>query len=125
MCPRPSNVIQLQPGQEISLEFRRTVRKFFCGILRNSLKELERYFYTFASIQKYNSLRKCAELYGNRWEKHLCTEEMCGIVRKSVKKPSLYRNARKSDLVEIWFELASQLDLNCSENVKKTIVKSC
>ena len=29
----PSNVIQLQPGQEISVEFRRTVRKSF---LRNS-----------------------------------------------------------------------------------------
>ena len=66
---------------------------------------------------------------------------MCGIVRKSVEKKSLYGNVRncteiggkktlygnvrKSDLVEILFELASQLDLNCSENVKKTIVKSC
>ena len=27
-------------------------------------------------------------------------------------------NVWKSDMVEIWFELASQLDLNCSENVK-------
>ena len=58
---------------------------------------------------------------------------MCGIVRKSVEKKSiygnvrnyvdigekktLYGNVRKSDLVEIWFELASQLDLNCNENV--------
>ena len=30
----------------------------------------------------------------------------------------LYGNMRKSDLAEIWFELASQFDLNCSENVK-------
>ena len=34
---------------------------------------------------------------------------------------------RKSDLVEIWFEQASQLDLNCSENVtnccKKLLVE--
>ena len=61
---------------------------------------------------------------------------MCGIVRKSVEKKSIYGNVRnyveigekkktlygnvgKSDLVEIWFELASQLDLNCNENVKK------
>ena len=34
-------------------------------------------------------------------------------------------NVRKSDLVEIWVELAFQLDLNCSENANKTIVKSC
>ena len=43
---------------------------------------------------------------------------MCGIVRTSVKKKTLYGNVWKSNLVEIWFELASQLDLNCSENVK-------
>ena len=42
---------------------------------------------------------------------------MCGVVRELVKK-LLCGNVRKSDLVEIWFELASQLDLNCSENVK-------
>ena len=34
-------------------------------------------------------------------------------------------NVRKSDLVEIWVELAFQLDLSCSENAKKNIVKSC
>ena len=34
-------------------------------------------------------------------------------------------NVRKSDLIEIWVELAFQLDLNCSENAKITIVKSC
>ena len=41
------------------------------------------------------------------------------------KKLCVYGNVRKSDLVEILFELASQLDLNCSENAKKNIVKSC
>ena len=60
-------------------------------------------------------------MYGNQRGKHLCTE-MCGIVRKSVKKNC--GNVRKSDLVEIWVELAFQLDLNCSENAKKTIVKN-
>ena len=70
--------------------------------------------------EKNNSVQKCVELYGNLWKKLLCTE-MCGIVRKSVKKtPTLYGNVWKSDLVEIWFELASQLDLNCS---KKLLVK--
>ena len=52
------------------------------------------------------SVRKCAELYGNRWKK-LCTSG----------------NVRKSDLVEIWVELAFQLDLNCSENAKKNYCK--
>ena len=28
-------------------------------------------------------------------------------------------NVRKSDLVEMWVELAFQLDLNCSKNTKK------
>ena len=44
---------------------------------------------------------------------------MCGTVRNSAE---LYGTLRKSDLVEIWFELASQhlnfSDLNCSEYVK-------
>ena len=54
---------------------------------------------------------------------HLCTE-MRGIVQKSVRKTiPLYGNVRKSDLVEIRFELASQLDLNCSENVEKKYCK--
>ena len=39
------------------------------------------------------------------------------------KTTTLYGNVRKSDLVEIWFELASQLDINCSENVKKNNCK--
>ena len=64
------------------------------------------------------------EMYGYQRGKHLCTE-MCGIVWKSVKKLCTSGNVRKSDLVEIWVELAFQLDLNCSENAKKTIVKSC
>ena len=50
-------------------------------------------------------------------EKHLCSE-MCGIVWKSVTKKTLHGNVRISDLVEIWFELASQLDLKCGENFK-------
>ena len=52
-------------------------------------------------------------LYGNVRN---CTE----IGKKT---PTLYGNVRKSDLVEIWPELASQLDLNCSENVKKYYCK--
>ena len=63
-------------------------------------------------------------LYGNvrngteiSVEKHLCSE-MCGIVWKSVTKKTLHRNVRISDMVEIWFELASQLDLKCGENLK-------
>ena len=56
---------------------------------------------------------------------HLCTE-MRGIVQKLVKKTiTLYENVRTSDLVEIRFEMISQLDLNFSEDVNKTIVKSC
>ena len=39
------------------------------------------------------------------------------------KTTTLYGNVWKSDLVEIWFELASQLDLNCSDNVKKLLVE--
>ena len=49
-------------------------------------------------------MRYSSEKRGNQWKNHFSTE--------------LYGNVRKSDLVEIWFELASQLDLNCSENVK-------
>ena len=55
MCP--SNVIQLQPGQEIPYNSAE-LYVFFCVIVRNWLKELEWY---------------------------LCTE-MCGIVRKSAEK---------------------------------------
>ena len=43
-------------------------------------------------------------------EKHLCSE-MYGIVWKSVIKKTLHGNVRISDLVEICFELVSQLDL--------------
>ena len=52
-------------------------------------------------MEKNICLRNSTEKRGNQW-----------------KKTFLYGNVRKSDLVEIWFELASQLDLNCSENVK-------
>ena len=137
MCPLC--VIQmssnLSSGQEISVEFLRTVRKYF---LPNSAEfpkrfDLERYFRTFPQnfrtfpqdgkivweyVKKttlYGNARHCMEIGG---KKHLCME-MCGIVCKSVRKITLYGNVQKSDLVKIWFELASQLDLNCSENVKK------
>ena len=39
------------------------------------------------------------------------------------KTTTLNGNVRKSDLVEIWLELASQLDHNSSENVKKNYCK--
>ena len=48
-------------------------------------------------------MRNCTEIGG----KKLCTSG----------------NVRKSDLVEIWVELAFQLDLNCSENAKKNYCK--
>ena len=54
-------------------------------------------------------------------EQNIClrnSAELYGKARKSVEKKIVYGNVRKSDLVEICFELASQLDLNCSENVK-------
>ena len=41
--------------------------------------------------------------------------ELCGTLGNPVE---LYGNVRKSDLVEIWFELASQLDLSGREYVK-------
>ena len=58
---------------------------------------------------------------------------MCRIVRKSVEKKHLYEivrisvekngNVRKFDLVEIRFQLSSQLDPNCSENVENDCKK--
>ena len=44
------------------------------------------------SVWKHISVRKCSGFYGNRWQKKLFTE--------------------------IWFELASQLDLKWGENLK-------
>ena len=58
-------------------------------------------------------------LYGNVRKKTVCKcAELYGTLRNFAE---LYGNVRKSDLVEIWFELASQPDLNCSENVKKLL----
>ena len=114
-------LIHTVPGQEISVEFRRTLRK---SILWNSLEELERYFRTVPQDfhtfpQNGKNVRKSVEkrsLYGNPAE----------ILQKSCGNPvELGENVWKSYLVEIWFELASELDLNCSENVKNYCKKSC
>ena len=64
---------------------------------------------------KNNSVRKCAELYGNQCGK----TSLFGNVQNCMEigdKKTLHGNVRISDLVEIWFELASQLDLKCGEN---------
>ena len=62
----------------------------------------------------YGNVRNCMEIGGKK--------SLYGNVRNCTeigkKTPTLYGNVRKSDLVEIWSELASQLDLSCSENVK-------
>ena len=96
----------------------------FYGILRNSLKELEWYFRTFPQ-----NFRTFPQKNGKIVWKSAEKTTLCGNVRKYAQ---LYGNRRNCaeirsgwDLVEIWFELASQLDLNCSENVKKPIVNSC
>ena len=99
--------------------------------------DLERYFRTFPQNfrtfpQNGKIVWKFVEkttLYG--YAQH-CTEiggektSLYGNVRNCTQigeKTTLYGNVRKSDLVKIWFELASQLDLNCSENVKKILKK--
>ena len=92
------------PGQEISVEFHRTVRKCF---LRNSLKEWDWYFCRFPqnfltfphisthfhSTVKFMEICRKKKLYTEMYavvrksvgKKKLCME-MCGIVRKLVEK---------------------------------------
>ena len=64
-------------------------------------------------------MRNCKETGGKK-------TSLKGYVRNCTEigeKTTLYGNVRKSDLVEIWFELASQLDHNSSENVKQNYCK--
>ena len=97
----------------------------FCRILWNSRKELERYFRTFPlnfrTFQQNGkilwkcteirgesiSVRKCAELYGNRWNK---TVRKCAEIRYGW------------DLGLYWL---FNLILTAVKMQKKTIVKSC
>ena len=130
MCPIymwPSNVIQLQPGQEISVEFCRTVRKSF---LQNSVEFPKRigtiFPYISTEFPHISTERKFfMEMYGNQRGKHLCTE-MCGIVRKSVKKNSVLPEMCGN---QIWLRSGLNwlfnLILTAVKMQKKTIVKSC
>ena len=46
-------------------------------------------------------------------------------LQKFVELYGTLRNSTEMGRTQIWFELASQLDLNCSENVKQNNVKGC
>ena len=93
----------------------------FCGIPEKNWNDSSVHFHWISAhfnitVKFYGNVRKSegkASLYGNVRN---CTE---------IGETKLCGNVRKSDLIEIWVELAFQLDLNCSENAKITIVKSC
>ena len=71
------------------------------------------------------------KLYGNLWKKTTLYGNALHCTEIGGKKTSMYGNVRNCTQIgekklctemcgnQIWFELASQLDLNCSENVKK------
>ena len=66
----------------------------------------------------YGNVRNCKEIGGEKTSLYGNVRNCTEIGEKTT---TLYGNVRKSDLVDIWFELASQLDHNCSENVKKLL----
>ena len=103
MCPIymwPSNVIQLQPGQEISVEFRRTERKYF---LQNSVEFPKRIgmIFPYISTEFPHISTETVNFYGN--------------VRKSEGKASLYGNVRNS--TEIGEKNNSELPEMCGNQI--------